>query len=117
MFACEHFGIQPDMIILSKSLGAGLPIGAVIADADKFPDLEPGMHSGSMHCSPLSCAAALANLPLLEKHCFSSLKRGKYALSRFEEMKTKSFLILSAMFAEKGCLSVLNFLKRWKGIK
>lgn len=67
MFACEHFGIEPDMVVLSKSLGAGLPIGAVVANADKFPDLEPGMHSGSHHCPPMACAAAIANLGVIQR--------------------------------------------------
>ena len=49
MWACEHFDIHPDMLVMSKSLGAGIPVGAVIVNDEKFPDLEPGMHSGSHH--------------------------------------------------------------------
>lgn len=78
MFGCEHFGIQPDMVLLSKSLGAGLPISAVIADADMFPDLEPGMHSGSMHCTPLACAAAMANLQLIKANLKNAERMGEH---------------------------------------
>jgi len=79
MLACEQLGIQPDMILLSKSLGAGLPLGALIADTDLFPDLETGMHSGSMHCTPLACAAGLANLRLIRKNLKNAEKMGEYA--------------------------------------
>jgi len=88
MFACEHFGIEPDMIIMSKSLGAGLPIGAVVVNAEKFPDLEPGMHSGSMHANPLAVAAAIANIDLILKKNLvdRSLYCGEYALRRLKEI-------------------------------
>lgn len=88
MFACEHFDIKPDMIIMSKSLGAGLPIGAVVVNAEKFPDLEPGMHSGSMHASPLAVAAAIANIDLILKKNLvdRSLCYGEYTLRRLKEI-------------------------------
>lgn len=65
MWACEHFDIQPDMLITSKSLGAGIPTAAVVVNAEKFPDLEPGMHSGSHHSTPLAIAGAIANIDLI----------------------------------------------------
>jgi acetylornithine/succinyldiaminopimelate/putrescine aminotransferase len=67
MFACQHYGIEPDMVLLSKSLGGGMPISAVVADADMFPDLEKGMHSGSFHWTPVSVAAAIASLNVIEE--------------------------------------------------
>jgi 4-aminobutyrate aminotransferase len=93
MFACKHFDIQPDMVILSKSLAAGLPMGAVIANADKFPDLEPGMHSGSMHCTPSACAAAVTNLEMIEKHLENAAKLGRYAINRLKLIAKKHFAI------------------------
>lgn len=89
MFACEHFGIQPDMILLSKSLAAGLPLGAIVANTEKFPDLEPGMHSGSMHCTPLACAAAQANLGLIEQNLKNAAKKGRFAMQWLCEFKDK----------------------------
>ncbi len=83
MFACEHFGIQPDMMVLSKSLGAGIPLGAVVVDAKKFRDLEPGMHSGSHHATPLAVAGAIANIDLILKKnlVMYSAEMGKYLIS------------------------------------
>ena len=65
MFACEHFGVKPDMVVLSKSLGAGLALGAVVVNDDMFPDLEPGMHSGSHLADPMAVAAAIANIDMI----------------------------------------------------
>jgi 4-aminobutyrate aminotransferase-like enzyme len=97
MFACEHFGIEPDMMVLSKSLGAGIPIAAVIVNAEKFPDLEPGMHSGSHHATPLACAAAIANLDLiLRKNLVDqSANHGAYLLRRLEAIKDNWFPIIT----------------------
>lgn len=86
MFACEHFGIEPDTMVLSKSLGAGIPMAAVIVNADKFPDLEPGMHSGSHHATPLACAGAIANIDKIirEDLVAQSENYGAYALNRLQ---------------------------------
>ena len=74
MFACEHFGIEPDMMVLSKSLGAGLALGAVVVNDDMFPDLEPGMHSGSHLADPMAVAAAIANIDLILKKILLSVR-------------------------------------------
>ena len=88
MFACEHFGITPDMICLSKSLGAGLPIGAVVVNAEKFPDFEQGMHSSSFHSHPLSVAAAIANIDFIERINLveKAANLGAYALERLKKI-------------------------------
>ena len=92
MWACEHFGIEPDMLVTSKSLGAGLPIGAVIVNDEKFPDLEPGTHSGSHHATPLACAAAIANIDKIirENLAEQSANHGIYLLMRLKAIKNDS---------------------------
>ena len=55
------------MLITSKSLGAGLPISAVVVNAEKFPDLEPGTHSGSHHATPLAVAGGIVNIDLISE--------------------------------------------------
>ncbi len=89
MWACEHFGIEPDMLIASKSLSAGIGgISAVITNAKKFPDLEAGMHSGSHHASPLAVAAGLANIGKIirENLIEQSANHGVYILRRLQEI-------------------------------
>ncbi len=65
MFACEHYGIQPDIICLAKALGGGLPLGATITH--KEFDFAPGQHSNTNGGNPLACAASLATIDALEK--------------------------------------------------
>ncbi|MGB7283810.1 MAG: 4-aminobutyrate--2-oxoglutarate transaminase [Candidatus Acidiferrum sp.] len=66
-FASEHFGIEPDLITMAKSLGGGMPIAAVTGRAEIMD--APGLGSlGGTYCGhPLSCAAALAVIETIEK--------------------------------------------------
>lgn len=63
-FAFEHFGIVPDVILMAKGLASGMPIGAVISNAD-IMDWEPGAHGSTLAGNPVCCAAALATLDLV----------------------------------------------------
>ena len=66
-FASEHFGIEPDLITMAKSLGGGMPIAAVTGRAEIMD--APGLGAlGGTYCGhPLSCAAALAAIETIEK--------------------------------------------------
>ncbi len=66
LFACERYGIEPDLIVTAKSLGGGLPIAAVTGRAEIMDAPSPGGLGGTFAGNPLSCAAALAVLDLFE---------------------------------------------------
>jgi 4-aminobutyrate aminotransferase len=66
MFACEHEGVEPDIITVAKGLGSGMPIGALIAKASVMT-WGPGAHGSTFGGNPVSCAAALATLELVER--------------------------------------------------
>ena len=66
MFASEHYGIEPDLIVTAKSLGGGLPLAAVTGRAEVMDAPGPGGLGGTFAGNPLSCAAALAVLDLFE---------------------------------------------------
>jgi len=66
MFASEHYGIEPDLIVTAKSLGGGLPLAAVTGRAEIMDAPAPGGLGGTFAGNPLSCAAALAVLDLFE---------------------------------------------------
>jgi 4-aminobutyrate aminotransferase/(S)-3-amino-2-methylpropionate transaminase len=66
MFASEHYGIEPDMVVTAKSLGGGLPLAAVTGRAEIMDAPAPGGLGGTFAGNPLSCAAALAVLDLFE---------------------------------------------------
>jgi 4-aminobutyrate aminotransferase / (S)-3-amino-2-methylpropionate transaminase / 5-aminovalerate transaminase len=66
-FASEHFGIEPDLIAMAKSLGGGLPIAAVTGRAEIMDAPDAGSLGGTYCGHPLSCAAALAAIETIEK--------------------------------------------------
>jgi 4-aminobutyrate aminotransferase / (S)-3-amino-2-methylpropionate transaminase / 5-aminovalerate transaminase len=64
MFAVEHAGIEPDLMILAKSLAAGLPLAAVVGRAEVMDAPLPGGLGGTYGGNPVACAAALAVLDI-----------------------------------------------------
>lgn len=95
MFCFEHYGITPDVMTLAKSLGGGLPIGAMVA-AKKFADvLKPGMHASTFGGSPVVCSAALAVFEAIQKEGLLSNtnKMGGYLVERLNELKNKKPVI------------------------
>jgi 4-aminobutyrate aminotransferase len=89
MFALEHFGIDPDMIILAKGIASGMPISAVIAREDvmKWND---GGHGSTFGGNPVSCASALATLRLLKDGLMENAGRvGNHLLNGLRDLKKK----------------------------
>jgi 4-aminobutyrate aminotransferase/(S)-3-amino-2-methylpropionate transaminase len=66
LFACEHYGLVPDLITMAKSLGGGLPLAAVTGRADVLEAPQVGGLGGTYGGNPLACAAALAVLDVME---------------------------------------------------
>jgi 4-aminobutyrate aminotransferase len=66
MFACEHWGVEPDVMTLAKGLGSGLPIGLMVARASLMRSWPRGSHGNTYGGNPICCAAALATLDLVE---------------------------------------------------
>ncbi|HLZ22090.1 MAG TPA: 4-aminobutyrate--2-oxoglutarate transaminase [Ktedonobacterales bacterium] len=67
MFAVEHSGIEPDLMLLAKSLAAGLPLAAVVGRAEIMDAPEPGGLGGTYGGNPVACAAALAVLDIFAR--------------------------------------------------
>lgn len=82
-FASEHFGIEPDLIAMAKSLGGGMPIAAVTGRAELMDAPGVGSLGGTFCGHPLSCAAALAVIETIEKE--NLLARSTAIGRRFEE--------------------------------
>ena len=66
-FAFEHHGVQPDAIGMAKGLGGGMPIGAMWVRENAADLFQPGSHGTTFGGTPLACAAALAELEVIEK--------------------------------------------------
>jgi 4-aminobutyrate aminotransferase/(S)-3-amino-2-methylpropionate transaminase len=67
MFACEHYGIESDIVVTAKSLGGGLPLAAVTGRAEIMDAPGLGGLGGTFAGNPLSCAAANAVLDVFER--------------------------------------------------
>ena len=65
LWAVEHFGVEPDILITAKGLASGMPLGASVARASVM-SWPPGAHGSTFGGNPVSCAAALATLDLVE---------------------------------------------------
>jgi 4-aminobutyrate aminotransferase/(S)-3-amino-2-methylpropionate transaminase len=70
LWASEHSGVVPDVITTAKSLGAGMPISAIIGRADIMEAPHPGGLGGTYSGNPLSCVAALAALDIITAPSF-----------------------------------------------
>jgi 4-aminobutyrate aminotransferase/(S)-3-amino-2-methylpropionate transaminase len=66
MFACEHAGVEPDLMTVAKSMAGGLPLSAVIGKAEIMDAPAPGGLGGTYAGNPVACAAALATLDLMD---------------------------------------------------
>ena len=65
--AYEHFGVIPDLSTWAKSMGGGLPIGAVVGRAEIMDGAEPGTIGGTYGGNPVACASALATIRVMEQ--------------------------------------------------
>ena len=89
MFACEHFGIEPDIMCLAKGIASGMPLGAIVAKADVM-DWEYGSHASTYGGNPVACAASLAVIRLLESGLVeNSARMGQYLSERLLKLKRK----------------------------
>jgi 4-aminobutyrate aminotransferase-like enzyme len=66
MFAYDTYGIEPDIVVLGKGLGNGVPVAAAVGRADVFSALDYGEGSDTWSANPLMCAAVLATLESYE---------------------------------------------------
>lgn len=89
LWAAEHFGVQPDVLLTAKGLGSGLPIGAIIARASKMK-WTAGSHGSTFGGNPVACAAALATLDLIEGElAANATAMGERLLQGLAELKAK----------------------------
>src|SRR6185369_202652 len=90
MFACEHWGVRPDILTSAKGLGSGLPIGLVVAKKTIMEQWQRGAHGNTYGGNPLCCAAALATLDLVEReYAANAAEVGAYFMARLRELQEK----------------------------
>ena len=93
MFAFEWAGIEPDVICLAKGVASGMPLGLTIYRSDER-DWGPGAHASTFGGNPLSCAAALTTLDLLDGGLMQNAARmGDRLCDRLRKVQGSSRLI------------------------
>jgi acetylornithine/LysW-gamma-L-lysine aminotransferase len=87
LFAFQHFGVQPDLVCLAKSIAGGLPMGATLIGS-RVQNLGPGLHGSTFGGNPLASAAALAALQVVqdEKLPQQATEKGAYLIERLRRI-------------------------------
>jgi 4-aminobutyrate aminotransferase len=94
MFACEHWGVTPDILTLAKGLASGLPIGMVVAKKSVMERWPRGAHGNTFGGNPICCAAALATLELVEGGYVKNADDvGRYFRRRLRELMERHAFI------------------------
>src|ERR1700704_4629200 len=89
MFACEHYGVQADIVCIAKGIASGLPIGACVARADLM-NWKPGAHASTFGGNPVCIAAAMKTIELLERELVAnSAEVGAYLKRGLEKLMGK----------------------------
>lgn len=89
MFACEHYGVVPDIMTLAKGLGGGLlPLGAFVSTAEIWKVFEdnPLLHSSTLGGNPLACAVGLETLKVLQEENIplQAREKGEYLIGKLQ---------------------------------
>jgi 4-aminobutyrate aminotransferase len=85
MWAIEHWGVEPDILLSAKGIASGLPLGAMVARAELMT-WDAGHHGSTFGGNPVSCAVALETIRLLEEGLIdNAAQRGEQALAGLRE--------------------------------
>jgi len=88
-WAADHAGIEPDILCVAKGIASGLPLSATIAKSSVM-DWKPGAHASTFGANPVSVAAALATLRLVQDQYMENARRmGQYLFGRFSRWREK----------------------------
>ncbi|MFZ5912366.1 MAG: aspartate aminotransferase family protein [Chloroflexota bacterium] len=89
MFAVQHFDVTPDLLCCAKSLAGGVPMGAVLIGG-KVQNLTPGAHGSTFGGNPLSCAAGLAALAVIEEEDLArqAAEKGAYLVGKLRQIES-----------------------------
>ena len=113
MFAMEHFGIDPDLTCVGKSIGGGLPISGVVGKASIIDRVPPGGLGGTFGGNPMACAAALAVLETIESENLlqKGLEIGRIIDRRLNGMALKNSLTTIGDVRGLGCMNAIELVK------
>jgi acetylornithine/N-succinyldiaminopimelate aminotransferase len=95
LFAYQYYGIKPDIMVLSKGLGAGVPISAIVVANSLSNVIAPGMHASTFGGSPLVTSASFEAFNIIEQECLlqNVLKQGGFLFAKLCEFKQRHSII------------------------
>ncbi|GAB4519808.1 MAG: aspartate aminotransferase family protein [Anaerolineae bacterium] len=90
-FAVEHYGLRPDLMALAKGIAGGVPMGAVLMTKAVAEKITPGVHGSTFGGNPLSCAAALAAIDVIERERLPqrAAELGEYFMERLRRIESE----------------------------
>jgi len=86
-FASEHYGVEPDVLLMGKAIANGLPLSAIGARSEIFDRWAPGSHGTTFGGNPVACAAAAANMDALAELIPGTPALSERAFGRFAELQ------------------------------
>jgi 4-aminobutyrate aminotransferase len=92
-WACDHAGIEPDILCVAKGIASGMPLSATIARASLM-DWKPGAHASTFGGNPVSVAAALVTMDLLEAQYIENARRvGGFLMGRMADWPARHRIV------------------------
>jgi 4-aminobutyrate aminotransferase/(S)-3-amino-2-methylpropionate transaminase len=107
MFAVNHDGVEPDLMLIAKSMAAGMPLSGVVGRAEIMDAPPPGTLGGTYSGNPVACAAALAVLDIFEREDLAERSRqiGRVASERFLHLQ-KQYPMIGDVRGQGGMLAM-----------
>jgi 4-aminobutyrate aminotransferase / (S)-3-amino-2-methylpropionate transaminase / 5-aminovalerate transaminase len=95
MFAYEHYGVEPDILVTAKGIADGFPLSAFTTRPEIAAAFKPGDHLSTFGGNPVSCAAALANIDFMQKEKLAerSAESGVYAMAKLRDLQKQNPII------------------------
>ncbi len=88
MWAIEHFGVEPDMLLSAKGIASGMPLAAVVARAEILEAWSKGAHGSTYGGNPVACAAAITTIELLRGGLIrNATERGRQGLTALRQIQ------------------------------
>jgi 4-aminobutyrate aminotransferase/(S)-3-amino-2-methylpropionate transaminase len=95
MFAIEHYGVVPDILVTAKGIADGFPLSAYTTRPEIAAAYKPGDHLSTFGGNPVSCAAALANIQVMQEENLAggAAETGDYAMKKLRQLQKDNPLI------------------------
>ena len=95
MFAIEHYGVTPDILVTAKGIADGFPLSAYTTRPEIAAAYKPGDHLSTFGGNPVACAASLANIQVMEEETLPAraAETGEYTMKKLRDLQKQNPLI------------------------